>query len=150
MTKNSIDTFRSFVSEHNDDFLNTAKATVNGRGEDFCIFNIPLSTPRNIEDVMDFFEDDLEIIMLYHYIPSQVIAAGESACAYSNPVFGQMFKIYGRTGEHGLVRNVLVTLYESLDIMCGDVCRDLAQHSKGGGQYCKYFRKKEEVLLDFV
>ena len=64
---------------------------------------------------MDILEDDMELIMLYHHIPSQHTKFGQASCAYSNPSFGQMFKVNVMTDGNEMVNAVKVTIYDSLE-----------------------------------
>ena len=98
--------------------------------------------------VMDMLEDDMELIVLYHHIPMQDEPFGHSTCAYSNPSFGQMFKVNAKTDSDGKVHTVLVTIYDSLEQMYGDLCLDLQLHSKSGK--LKYQKNKEDILIDFL
>ena len=116
--------------------------------EDYALLIFPLPVPLDIEDVMDCMEDEMEMIVLYHHIPSGQTKFGHSCCAYSNPAFGLMFKINAKTNDSGLVENVTVTIYESLEFMSADICIDLDLHSKSG--HFKYRKPKEEVLYDFI
>lgn len=59
-----------------------------------------------------------------------------------------MFKINGSTDERGMVSQIKVTIYDSLEHMSADVCLDLSLHCKNG--FFKYMKPKEEVLLDFI
>ena len=60
---------------------------------DYVLLTFPLRDSYDLEEVMDMFEDDMELITLYHHIPMRVGEFGYSTCAYSNPAFGQMFKM---------------------------------------------------------
>ena len=81
---------------------------------------------------MDIFEDDIEIIILYHHIPSSSTSFGHSACAYSNPAFGQMFKMNAKVAGNGYVDRIDVTIYDSLEFMCSDICLDMKLHEQSG------------------
>jgi len=100
-----------------------------------------------LEEVMDMFEDDMELITLYHHIPAGSGNFGHGTCAYSNPAFGQMFKINARTEADGKVRHITATVYDSLEMMYGDLCLDLKLHSKNG--HFKYKKDHADVLIDF-
>ena len=52
------------------------------------------------------------------------------------------------TDERGMVSQIKVTIYDSLEHMSADVCLDLSLHCKNG--FFKYMKPKEEVLLDFI
>lgn len=109
---------------------------------DYVLLTFPLHDPYDLEEVMDMLEDDMELIVLYHHIPMQDEPFGHSTCAYSNPSFGQMFKVNAKTDSDGKVHTVLVTIYD------GDLCLDLQLHSKSGK--LKYQKNKEDILIDFL
>lgn len=115
---------------------------------DYALLTFNLNNPYPIEDVMDMLEDEMEMIILYHHIPSRQTEFGHSCSAYSNPAFGRMFKINASTNERGAASQIKVTIYESLEYMSADVCLDLELHGKTG--FFKYNKPKEEVLLDFI
>ncbi len=110
---------------------------------DYALLTFPLRDPYDLEEVMDLFEDDMELITLYHHIPTHADKFGHSTCAYSNPAFGQMFKMNCKTDADGKVNSILVTIYDSLEQMYGELCLDLDLHSKSGtfnkdkGSYAK-------------
>lgn len=116
--------------------------------EDYMLLTFPVASPYSLEEVMDMLEDDMELILLYHHIPSAASKYGHSCCAYSNPSFGHMYKVNAKTNDSGHVEDILVTIYDSLEYMLSDVCVDLELHSKSGR--LKYQKRKEEVLLDFM
>ena len=91
---------------------------------DYVLLTFPLRDSYDLEEVMD------------------------STCAYSNPAFGQMFKMNARTEEDGKVHVVVATVYDSLELMYGDLCLDLELHARSGT--FKYKKIKEEVLMDFL
>ena len=116
--------------------------------QDYALIVFPVATPLPLEEVMDMLEDEMEMIILYHHIPSFATPFGHSCCVYSNPAFGRMFKINAKTNESGLVDRVIVTIYESLEYMSADVCLDLELHARTG--HFKYNKPKDEVLLAFI
>lgn len=70
---------------------------------DYVLLTFPLRDTYELEEVMDMFEDDMELITLYHHIPMPTEQYGHSTCAYSNPAFGQMFKMNAKTDADGRV-----------------------------------------------
>ncbi len=60
-----------------------------------------------------------------------------------------MFKVNVQTDGSGKVSLISVTVYDSLELMCGDICLDLRLHAERGG-YFKYKKEKEDVLIDFL
>ena len=115
---------------------------------DYVLLTFPLRDTYELEEVMDMFEDDMELITLYHHIPMPTEQYGHSTCAYSNPAFGQMFKMNARVSDTGKVDRIDVTIYESLEFMCSDICLDLKLHEKTG--HFKYRKTKEELLAEFI
>ena len=115
---------------------------------DYVLLTFPLRDPYDLEEVMDMFEDDMELITLYHHIPLQSEKFGHSTCAYSNPAFGQMFKMNAKTDTDGKVSSIIATVYDSLEQMYGDLCLDLNLHAKSGT--FKYKKDKDDILMDFL
>ena len=148
MLEQFYDDFLAVVPLQLPELLDKRKMEKPVRYDDYVLLTFRLNTPFTIEDVMDMLEDEMEMIILYHHIPSRQTDFGHSCCAYANPAFGRMFKVNAATDERGMVSRIKVTIYESLEYMSADVCLDLELHGKGG--FFKYVKPKEEVLLDFI
>ena len=118
------------------------------KDDDSILLTFELKQPKMLEEVMDCLEDDIALIMLYHHIPSRQTDFGHSCCAYSNPAFGQMFKVNAQTGDSGMVNRLSVTVFDSLEIMCADLTLDVQLHEGLG--YFKYRRTQDELILDFI
>ena len=116
------------------------------KDDDSILLTFELKQPKTLEEVMDCLEDDIALIMLYHHIPSRQTDFGHSCCAYSNPSFGQMFKVNAQTGDNGMVNRLSVTVFDSLEIMCADLTLDVQLH-EGRGSVLKsttlYYNHKE-------
>lgn len=109
-------------------------------------FNFPQAF--SLEDIMNMFEDQMELIILYHMVPSTSTSFGHYCCAYTNPAFGHMYKMNVMIDGNGLVNRVTVTIFDSLEFMGGDLCNDLELHAKTGS--FKYRQNKFEVLSYFI
>ena len=109
-------------------------------------FNFPQAF--SLEDIMNMFEDQMELIILYHMVPSTSTSFGHCCCAYTNPAFGHMYKMNVMIDGNGLVNRVTVTIFDSLEFMGGDLCNDLELHAKTGS--FKYRQNKFEVLIYFI
>ena len=109
-------------------------------------FNFPQAF--SLEDIMNMFEDQMELIILYHMVPSTSTSFGHCSCAYTNPAFGHMYKMNVMIDGNGLVNRVTVTIFDSLEFMGGDLCNDLELHAKTGS--FKYRQNKFEVLSYFI
>ena len=109
-------------------------------------FNFPQAF--SLEDIMNMFEDQMELIILYRMVPSTSTSFGHCCCAYTNPAFGHMYKMNVMIDGNGLVNRVTVTIFDSLEFMGGDLCNDLELHAKTGS--FKYRQNKFEVLSYFI
>lgn len=142
------DDFLSFVPLQLPQLLDVTTMEAPKFYDDYVLLSFPLTERYELEEVMDIFEDDMELIILYHHIPSGATVFGSSTCAYSNPAFGQMFKMNARVTDTGKVDRIDVTIYESLEFMCSDICLDLKLHEQNG--HFKYCKPKEELLAEFI
>lgn len=148
MLRHFFDDFMTFVPLQLPQLLNITTMEAPQFYGDYALLTFPLRDPYDLEEVMDMFEDDMELITLYHHIPMQANKFGHSTCAYSNPAFGQMFKMNAKTDAEGKVNNILVTIYDSLEQMYGELCLDLELHTKSGT--FKYKKNKDDILMNFL
>ncbi len=148
MLRHFLDDFMAFVPLQLPQLLDLTTMEEPQFYGDYVLLTFPLRDPYDLEEVMDMFEDDMELITLYHHIPLQSEKFGHSTCAYSNPAFGQMFKMNAKTDTDGKVSSIIATVYDSLEQMYGDLCLDLNLHAKSGT--FKYKKNKDDILMDFL
>lgn len=148
MLRHFLDDFMAFVPLQLPQLLDITTMEEPQFYGDYVLLTFPLRDPYDLEEVMDMFEDDMELITLYHHIPMQSEKFGHSTCAYSNPAFGQMFKMNVRTDADGKVSSIIATVYDSLEQMYGDLCLDLNLHARSGT--FKYKKNKDDILMDFL
>lgn len=148
MLRHFLDDFMAFVPLQLPQLLDITTMEEPQFYGDYVLLTFPLRDPYDLEEVMDMFEDDMELITLYHHIPLQSEKFGHSTCAYSNPAFGQMFKMNAKTNTDGKVSSIIATVYDSLEQMYGDLCLDLNLHAKSGT--FKYKKNKDDILMDFL
>lgn len=148
MLRHFLDDFMAFVPLQLPQLLDITTMEEPQFYGDYVLLTFPLRDPYDLEEVMDMFEDDMELITLYHHIPLQSEKFGHSTCAYSNPAFGQMFKMNAKTDTDGKVSSIIATVYDSLEQMHGDLCLDLNLHAKSGT--FKYKKNKDDILMDFL
>ncbi len=148
MLRHFLDDFMAFVPLQLPQLLDITTMEEPEFYGDYVLLTFPVRDPYDLEEVMDMFEDDMELITLYHHIPLLSEKFGHSTCAYSNPAFGQMFKMNARTDTDGKVSSIIATVYDSLEQMYGDLCLDLNLHSKSG--IFKYKKNKDDILMDFL
>lgn len=148
MLRHFLDDFMAFVPLQLPQLLDITTMEEPEFYGDYVLLTFPVRDPYDLEEVMDMFEDDMELITLYHHIPLLSEKFGHSTCAYSNPAFGQMFKMNARTDTDGKVSSIIATVYDSLEQMYGDLCLDLNLHSKSG--IFKYKKNRDDILMDFL
>lgn len=148
MLRHFLDDFMAFVPLQLPQLLDITTMEEPEFYGDYVLLTFPVRDPYDLEEVMDMFEDDMELITLYHHIPLLSEKFGHSTCAYSNPAFDQMFKMNARTDTDGKVSSIIATVYDSLEQMYGDLCLDLNLHSKSG--IFKYKKNKDDILMDFL
>jgi hypothetical protein len=114
----------------------------------YVLLDFKLEKPCPLEEVMNLFEDQMELVILYHKVTSVHTEFGQFCCAFSNPNFGRMYKMNASTDANGNVHSVMVTIYESLEFMYGDLCHDMELQARTG--FFKYKRDKADMLMCFM
>ena len=147
MLQETIEKFRSLAPLLLPELFADAQSGEADIDDEMAMISYTLPQGYDMEDVMDKFEDQMELTILYHFIPSAQTDFGHQCCAYSDTQFGHMFKIHASTNASGLVDALTVTLYGSMDVMCTDLLDDLARHENRG----KFLHKmsKEALLVEF-
>ncbi len=116
--------------------------------DDYALLTFNLAKPVYIETILDQFEDQMELSILYHMATSIATDASHHCCAYSNPGFGHMYKINVITVLNGMADTLYVHLYDSLEVMLEALKDDMEQHSQFG-----HFISKMEMgrfIADFM
>lgn len=110
-------------------------------------FNLPEPMPLN--DLLDILDDHMELVILYHVIPSDAIVMGEQCCAYSDPVADFIYKVNCITNDNGTCSTVYVTLYESLETLGIEVQAELEEQTAKSREII-FARSLNDVLRDFM
>ena len=147
MIQEVIENFKMFAPALLPELFDKASIAETDIDEETATISYTLSHKYELEDVMDRFEDQMELTILYHFIPSLQTDFGHQCCAYSDAQFGHMYKIHASTNASGMVDSLTVTVYDSLDAMCTDLMEDLDRHENHG----KFIHKlpKEDLLVEF-
>lgn len=69
------------------------------------------------------FEMNADLAILYHLEPSVHTVFGHECCAYCYPVTERMFKINCKTSADGLIHELNVTIYNSIELMSADLLK---------------------------
>lgn len=109
-------------------------------------FKLPEIYP--LDKLIDELEDQMELVLLYHHVPSKDTEFGHQCCAYSNPHFEHMYKMNAVCDENSRCDTLDVTLYSSLEIMGVELRDELIRMGKRGE--FSYSRKIEDLLRDFI
>ena len=113
--------------------------------DDYALLAFNLAKPTPIESILDQFEDQMELSVLYH-----VILSSHHACAYSNPGFGHMYKINVQTDGQGMANSIYVYLYESLEVMLEALKDDLECHISEAGVQIISQMEMGRFIADFM
>jgi len=97
---------------------------------DYAMLSYNLAEPKAMESVMNDFEDNMEMNILY-YVESFVAGpACMQCCAYTIPTDGKMYKFNALAGKDGMVSTLYVHIFESLESMLEALKDDLNQHAR--------------------
>lgn len=115
--------------------------------EDYAILPYEVHIPQPIDKVIDMFEMNADLAILYHLEPSVHTVFGHECCAYCYPVTERMFKINCKTSADGLIHELNVTIYNSIELMSADLFEDLRLHERRGTFKAK--REHVQIMNDF-
>ena len=71
MLEQFCDDFLAVVPLQLPELLDKRKMEKPVKYDDYVLLTFQLNTPFTIEEVMDMLEDEMEMIILYHHIPSR-------------------------------------------------------------------------------
>ena len=80
MLEQFCDDFLAVVPLQLPELLDKRKMEKPVKYDDYVLLTFQLNTPFTIEEVMDMLEDEMEMIILYHHIPSRHTEFGHSCC----------------------------------------------------------------------
>ncbi len=96
--------------------------------EDSAILYFNLNEPFPIGCVMDMLEDDMDLVLLYHGTKKDSPHI-HHCCFFASPKSGQsMYKINATTDSTGLVKDISVTIFDSIDVWEDELEVDLNTH----------------------
>ncbi len=103
----------------------------------------------NCYELLDELDDSMEMVILYHVIPTDATVLGEQCCAYSDPTAEYIFKVNGITDDSGKCDTLYITLYDSIEDLAIDVQMELEEQLDRNNEIV-FARPLREVLRDFI
>lgn len=117
--------------------------------DDSAILTYNIPTQYTIDELLDLVDESMELVILYHVIPSNATVMGEQCCAYSDPILDDIYKLNCITNDDGLCETIYVTLYDSLEMLGSDVQDELVEQTSKSHEVV-FSRPLNEVLRDFI
>ena len=97
--------------------------------EDSAILYFSLEEPFPIGCVMDMLEDDMDLVLLYHGTKKESPRI-HHCCFFASPKTGQsMYKINVTTDSKEFVKDISVTIFDSIDVWEDELETDLNTHT---------------------
>jgi len=93
----------------------------------YCILSYNLEQQREIDDVLDIIENEMELTVLYNAV-SKVNMLNKQCCAFSHPAGENLYKINIVTNRYGMVDSLTATIYTSLEQMASELQDDARLH----------------------
>lgn len=128
--------FESIAKLTMPEFFETENVTETEVLDDWEKYIYHLDKPLTLNQVMDILEEQNDILILYHFIPSKAVLCARTCCGVSNPEMEYMIKISATTDDRGLCDTIHLTIFNSLETMLGEIS-------------CEKKRMKERFNFDF-
>lgn len=128
--------FESIAKLTMPEFFDTENITETEVLDDWEKYAYHLENPLTLNRVLDILEEQNDMLILYHFIPSTAVLCAHTCCAVSNPEMEHMIKISATTDDGGLCDTIYLTIFNSLEIMLGEIS-------------CERIRMMERFNYDF-
>ena len=135
MTETEIEAFKSLAPLIIPELFDINLQTVVDDFPDYSMLTYELKIAVSMDFIIDRFEDQMELNILYHVRTYIAGAESQHCCAYSNPTFEHMYKVNAQSAGNGMVDTVYVTIFSSLEVMLESLKEDLELHSWAGETY---------------
>lgn len=112
--------------------------------DDYALLPYALKKPLKMESLRSILEEKESLRVMYF---AKNIKGREALCVYSNPCLSSMFKLNAVTDNSGVVFDVNVTVYYSLEIMSSDLIREVGLIKESDIVYVK---NCGEFIADFT
>lgn len=114
---------------------------------DYALLNFTLPDPLSIDDFCNELGESFGTIELYRHIRSVDTDYGHSVCAFQEPGTGVMFQLCATTNSRGVITDVDVKVFFSMERMLVELKDTLRRASLQSGTFT--YRISEEELLSY-
>lgn len=115
--------------------------------DDYALLNFTLPDSLSIEDFCNELGESFGTIELYRHIRSVDTDYGHSVCAFQEPGTGIMFQLCATTNSCGVITDVDVKVFFSMERMLVELRNTLRRVSMQSGTFV--YRISEEELLSY-
>jgi hypothetical protein len=147
MLQQNIDRFKTTAPMSLPQFINNSQLDEVAMYDDYALLFYSWKVPMLMARILDVMDVKTDMVLLYHYMRSKETDFGHELCYYSYPDGGQMFKINMVGEEKLMVKEVVVTVYDSLEQMCFNLLNDLHLHDLHGTYEER--RREADLIADF-
>lgn len=148
MQRHKIERFLSYATLQNPSLMSREQYCGAEMFDDMAVLKFHLPRVYTMDELLDELDDQMELIILYHIIPSRATVMGHQCCAYSDPTFDYIYKINGISNDNGECDTLYVSLYDSLETIGLDLQSEL--HDQTANSKILFARKEEDLLRDFM
>lgn len=115
--------------------------------DDYALLSFTLPDPLSVEDFCNELGESFGTIELYRHIRSVDTDYGHSVCAFQEPGTGVMFQLCATTNSLGIITDVDVKVFFSMERMLVELRDTLNRASLQSGKFA--YRISEEELLSY-
>lgn len=115
--------------------------------DDYALLNFTLPDSLSIEDFCNELGESFGTVELYRHIRSVDTDYGHSVCAFQEPGTGLMFQLCATTSSLGVITDVDVKVFFSMERMLVELRNTLRRASMQSGTFA--YRISEEELLSY-
>ena len=90
MLQHFYDDFLDKVPRQLPQLLDTTRMEEPKFYDDFVLLTFVTDEPYDLDEVMDMFEDDIELITLYHHVPSRTSQFGQHLCIFQSSLWSDV------------------------------------------------------------
>ena len=115
--------------------------------DDVAVLTYELPEPMDIEQAMDYMEDDMGIRLLYRAVKITDKGEIQHVCEVEHPAGRLMYKVNAIADLKNMVSEITVTIFMSLDQMSNDLITDQNNHAEQGFEISESMDDGEFVAM---